>query len=369
MCALTVLTLLLILASGSRAQEMRAAAPPAVSVATYSIVARDPETGDLGVAVQSKFLAVGAVVPWAKAGVGAIATQAYANTQFGPEGLELLGRGMTARDAVDSLIHMDGDAASRQLGIVDAAGNAYAHTGTACQPYAGHLTGSGYTVQGNLLAGESVLTAMARTFEATQGDLADRMLAALDAGERAGGDRRGRQSAALLVVRKEGGYAGFDDRFIDLRVDDNPLPLAELRRLYSLWSQTFLFDARLRSVEAFRRDRNFSAAEREMQRLVGSMNALLRDRPDDAEVLSQVAMTLAANSIDPERALDLAKRAAKLSPGKLSILSTLAECHFALAHYDEAVAIGSELVTKDPANDAYWKQLQKFKDGKAKSGR
>ena len=172
-----------------------------------------------------------------------------------------------------------------------------------------------------------------------------------------------------MVVRKEGGYGGFNDRFIDLRVDDDSLPLVELRRLYRLWSQEFLFEARLRSADAFRRDRNFAASEKEMQRLVGSMNALLRDRPDDPEVLRQVASMLALNNMDPERALDLAKRAAKLAPGKLPMLSTLAECHFALGHFDEAIAIEAELVTKEPSNDAYWKQLQKFREGKARSGR
>jgi predicted Zn-dependent protease len=151
-------------------------------------------------------------------------------------------------------------------------------------------------------------------------------------------------------------------------VDDNSHPLVELRRLYHLWSQTFLFDARMRSVEAFRSDRNFAAAEREMQRLVGSMNAMLRDRPDDPEVLDRVAWTLATNAIDPARALELAKRAATLAPGKPGYLHTLAQCHFALGHMDEAIAIEAELVTKEPGNDEYWRQLQKFKEAKAKAG-
>jgi uncharacterized Ntn-hydrolase superfamily protein len=368
---LTFLVILCSLCSGAFAQEHGSGAPPPAHdlTATLSIVARDPGTGDLGIAVASRMLGVGAVVPWARAGVGAVATQASANTLYGPVGLDLLSRGLSAREALDSLVKMDPDAATRQTGIVDAQGTAYALTGSSCPSYAGHVTGSGFSVQGNLLAGEAVVTAVARTFEASTGDLAARLLTALDAGDKAGGGKGGRRSAALLVVRKDGGYGGFNDRYIDLRVDDDTLPLLELRRLYALWNQTFLAESRMRAVESFRKDRNFAAADQEMQRLVGSMNALLRDHPDDPAVLSQVAWTLATNAIDPVRALELAKRAATLSPGVPSYLHTLAQCHFALNHFDEAIAIESELVTKEPGNDEYWKQLQKFKDAKARLGR
>src|SRR5512143_3134348 len=171
-------------------------------VATYSIVAWDSATGDLGVAVQSKFLGVGAVVPYARAGVGAIATQAWANTTYGPKGLQLLEQGLDPQRVAETLLATDTGAQSRQVGIVDAHGGSYAFTGSSCQPYAGHITGRGYAVQGNILAGEAVVKAIARTFELTSGDLADRLLAALDAGEKAGGDKRGRQSAALVVVRE-----------------------------------------------------------------------------------------------------------------------------------------------------------------------
>jgi len=187
---------------------------PESVVATYSIVARDPVTGDLGVAVQSKFLGVGSVVPWAKANVGAIATQAQANTTFGPEGLRMLGYGWTAQEVLDSLMLGDDGRDVRQVGIVDATGNSAAYTGKSCMYYAGQKRGVGYTVQGNILAGEAVLTAMATTFERTGGDLADRLLAALDAAQAAGGDSRGRQSAALLVVRDGAGYGGFGWRTI-----------------------------------------------------------------------------------------------------------------------------------------------------------
>ena len=166
-------------------------------VATFSIVARDPDTGDLGVAVQSKFLGVGAVVPWARADVGAIATQAFANTTFGPRGLEMLdAEGASAEDAVNALVAGDDEPERRQLGIVDARGIAHAFTGERCLPWAGHVVGDGYCCQGNVLVGEAVVKAMAKVFEATDAPLPERLVAALAAGQAAGGDKRGRQSAA-----------------------------------------------------------------------------------------------------------------------------------------------------------------------------
>lgn len=336
---------------------------------TYSIVARDSLTGDLGVAVQSKFLGVGAVVPYARAGVGAIATQAFANTIYGPDGLDYLEQGKSAREVVELLIQGDFESNKRQVGIVDAQGNAYAFTGSACNPYAGHIIGKGYTVQGNILAGEEVLRAMARMFEITPGDLAERMLSALEAGEKAGGDRRGRQSAAILVVREGGGYGGYNDRFVDIRVDDDSLPLVELRRIYNLWQNTFLYSARMRSIEIFTREKKFMAAEEEKRRMVSGLNDQLRNNPDDAALLNQIAWILATNEIDRERALELAKRAVKLSPGNSTYLSTMAECHYRLGNYDAAIAIGSELIAKEPTNDNFWKQLQKFKEAKARGYR
>jgi len=337
-----------------------------VDVGTYSIVARAPATGDLGVAVQSKFLGVGSEVPWAKANVGAIATQARANTTFGPEGLRMLGYGWTAQEVVDSLILADEERDVRQLGIVDATGNSAAYTGKECLDYAGQMRGVGYTVQGNILAGEAVLRAMANAYERTTGDLADRLLTALEAADAAGGDSRGRQSAALLVVRDGAGYGGFNDRFIDIRVEDNPDPLKELRRLYGLWNDTFLLEARMQSIARFDANKQYSAAQEERKRVVEALNNQLRDHPDDAEVLNRVAWILTTYDLAKERALELAKRAATIAPGKSNILDTMAECHFRLGHVQEAIAIESELVAKEPGNDHYWRQLQKFKGGGAK---
>jgi len=204
------------------------------TLATFSIVAYDPHNGDLGVAVASKFLAVGSVVPWARAGAGAVATQARANITYGPDGLALLERGRSAQEALDQLLASDELREQRQVGIVDAHGGAAAHTGVECMDWAGHVVGAGFTAQGNILAGAAVVQALAGAFTQAGGELAERLLAALAAGDAAGGDQRGRQSAALYVARAGGSYGGLLDRYIDLRVDDHPAPIPELSRLLKL---------------------------------------------------------------------------------------------------------------------------------------
>ena len=201
---------------------------------TFSIVARDTQKGELGIAVQSKFLAVGAVVPWAKAGVGAIATQSWANTSYGPLGLDLLENGLPANEVLAELTRNDENRSERQVGIIGVTGTPATFTGNECLPWAGGHVGEHYVCQGNILVGEDTVLALARTFEETAGHLCDRLVAALAAGQVAGGDSRGQQSAALLVVRERGGYEGFNDRFIDLRVDDHTQPIDELQRILQL---------------------------------------------------------------------------------------------------------------------------------------
>lgn len=208
-------------------------------VATFSIVGFDPETKEWGVAVQSKFVAVGAVCPWAKAGVGAISTQSYANTSFGPRGLELLAAGKSAQEVLDILLASDPGREKRQVGIVDSRGNAATFTGSECHDWAGGVTGENYTAQGNILVSEETVQAMARTFKTSEGPLAERLLAALEAGQNAGGDARGQQAAALLVVQEGAGYGGFNDVKIDLRVDDHPTPITELQRIYQVHRAVF----------------------------------------------------------------------------------------------------------------------------------
>ena len=202
---------------------------------TFSIVAFDPASQCWGVAVESKFLAVGPVVAWARAGAGAVATQAFANTGYGPQGLKLLAAGLSAKAVVEKLTQQDDGQDHRQLGVVDANGHSASFTGKACYDWAGHRTGTGYACQGNMLAGATVVDDMAKAFEANSGrPLAQRLIGALQAGQATGGDKRGQQSAALLVVKDKGGYGGYTDQLVDLRVDDHPQPIAELNRLYAL---------------------------------------------------------------------------------------------------------------------------------------
>ena len=209
-------------------------------VATYSIAACDLAASQWGVAVQSKFLSVGSVVPWAEPGVGAIATQAYANPRYGPDGLALLRDGLDAQAVVERLVAADDGRDERQVGIVDGRGGSASWTGPACNDWAGHRTGHCYAAQGNILVGKQTVDALAETFEST-GDLPleQRLIECLAAAQLAGGDRRGQQSASLLIVERDGGYAQLSDLVIDLRVDDHPQPIEELRRIYALHHRLF----------------------------------------------------------------------------------------------------------------------------------
>ena len=242
--------------------------------ATFSIVARDGDAEELGVAVSSRFFAVGSVVPWARSGVGAVATQAFANTSFGWRGLALLEDGLTAQEAVDVLISSDEDPGRRQLGIVSAEGLSATYTGEGCLDWAGGRSGPDYAIQGNILAGPQVVADMERAFLESRGPLAERLYAALLAGEAAGGDARGKQSAAILVVREGAGYGGYTDRAVDIRVDDHAEPFDELGRLLRLalvndnWNKAWTLFTR----------REFTEALPHMERTAGLA-------PEHAEVL------------------------------------------------------------------------------------
>ena len=209
------------------------------TIATYSIAACDLDAGQWGVATQSKFLAVGSVVPWAEPRVGAIATQAYANPRYGSEGLGLLREGLSAEEVVQRLTAADEGRDQRQLGVVDREGRSASFTGAECLDWAGGRTGPCYAAQGNILVSAATVDAIAETFESSTGTLAERLLDCLDAAQAAGGDRRGQQSAALLVVEQDGGYAKLSDTIVELRVEDHELPLEELRRLYRLHEALF----------------------------------------------------------------------------------------------------------------------------------
>jgi len=234
---------------------------------TYSIVARDAATGDLGIAVQSKFFAVGAVVPWARAGLGAIATQSYANVAYGPDGLALLAGGASAQETLDRLVAADSLRDQRQAGIVDAQGRGATHTGRHCFAWAGGRTGPGFAAQGNILAGAAVVDGLADTFSAAGRPFPELLVACLAAADAAGGDRRGRESAALYVAREGAGYGGGNDRWIDIRVDDHADPIGELARLVGLQR---LYGDRPTPEELLRVD---EALAGELRKLLGELDA------------------------------------------------------------------------------------------------
>jgi uncharacterized Ntn-hydrolase superfamily protein len=276
--------------------------------ATFSIVAADADAGEVGIAVASRFFAVGSVVPWARAGAGGVATQSNTNTTFGPRGLDLLERGLGPQEALDVLLRSDAGRDGRQVGIVAMDGRSATYTGTGCTAWAGGRAGPGYAVQGNILAGEAVVVALEKGFLDTKGQpLAERLLAALVAGDAAGGDRRGHQSAALLVARDRGGYNGFTDRAIDVRVDDHPDPIAEIARLTRLgmvndsWNRGWTAYASGGFADALRWQRQTVAMAAERT------PALL------PEVLYDLAVILGANGA-AEEAVATLSRAFSLNP-------------------------------------------------------
>ena len=274
----------------------------AQNIATFSIAARDSLTGELGVAVASRFFAVGTVVPWAKADVGAVATQAFANTSFGWRGLDLLEKGNSPEETLKNLLSNDPEPNRRQVGIVGADGSSTSYTGKECNAWAGGRHGRNYAVQGNILAGESVVAGMEQAFLITRGTLAERMYAALLAGDKNGGDSRGKQSAALIVVKKGAGYGGFTDRAIDIRVDDHPDPFKELGRLldyaqmnYS-WNEAWTLFTQKKAREA-----------------LPHMEHAAEIAPENPEVLYDLCVIrLAAGN--PDKALDALEKALKFNP-------------------------------------------------------
>lgn len=305
------------------------------NIATFSMVAYDSMAGEWGVAVQSRFLAVGAVVPFAQAGLGAVASQAWGNTAFGPRALQMFARGVGADSALACLLATDSNRSYRQVGMVDFRGNSATYTGRDCQNWAGGLAGDGFCVQGNILTGPEVVQAMARAYQESGGRLAQRLLAALQAGQEAGGDRRGMQSAALLVASAGGGYSGYDDRTIDLRVDDHPQPIQELERLFYLHEKTFQAGSYLRrGIDALRR-REVSRADL----LVGLARQIALKYRDAPDLLNQVAWEMAINNYRLEEARELAERAASLAPEDGNIIDTLAEILARQGNYRRAAEL------------------------------
>ncbi len=340
---------------GSPAPEL----PP--TVATFSIVAADTVNGEIGVAVASRFLAVGSVVPWAEAGVGAAATQAIANTRLGSESLVLMGRGLTPHQALAELLRGDNDPTVRQLGLVDARGTAATYTGERCQKWAGGVTGPGYAVQGNILAGEDVVATIARTYEITDGSLAERLLAALAAGEKAGGDRRGKQSAALLVVKPEGGYGGGNDRYIDLRVDDAEDPVGELARLYRIHARVNLPAVHVRLGDQALAGGDRSRADREFSRAIALYREAIAERPEDPEPRNGLAWFFARHRVNLSEAMELAQEALLLDPDSWEVLDTMAEIHAGRGQMREALGAAVRALETDPENPYLQGQVGRFR--------
>lgn len=317
---------------------------------TFSIVAYDSTTGELGVAVQSKYFAVGTAVPYAEPGVGAIATQARANPSYGSEGLSLLKMGVPVEQVVEVLTSKDDGRAERQLGIVDTQGRTACYTGEHCFDWAGHVVGHHYAVQGNILASEEVVTEMARAFEQSGGTLAERLLAALQAGQEAGGDRRGQQSAALLVV-KEG-----INRFVDLRVDDHTEPIKELVRLFALHEGLFQPAMRIGSGKKLLEEGESEKAKREFDIAL----AIAEKHADDADVQNGIAWALATKDLMLDDALRLAKRAVKLAPDNGNIWDTLGEVHFRRGELEEAVEAEKKAVKFGPETKLFKEKLKEW---------
>ena len=270
--------------------------PPLRPVHTFSIVARDPATGELGVAVQSHWFSVGTVVPWAEAGIGAVATQSFVEPSYGKQGLDLMRSGKSASDALKALLAADDGRDLRQVGMIDAKGGVAVHTGAKNIAFAGHIVGKDYSVQANLMINDKIWPAMSRAFENTQGDIAERMLAALDAAQAAGGDIRGRQSAALIVVSGKPTGKAWVDRVFDVRVDDSTEPLKELRRLVILQRAYNHMNAGDLAVE-----------QNDNDRALAEYSAAAKLVPDNAEMIYWHAIAL-VNMNRVDEALPLFRR-------------------------------------------------------------
>ncbi|MBI4364983.1 MAG: DUF1028 domain-containing protein [Candidatus Latescibacteria bacterium] len=335
------------------------AAPPAR--ATFSIAAYDSVTQELGVAVQSRAFSVGMAVPWVEAGVGAIATQASTNRAFGPSGLALLRSGMPASEVMRALLDADSGSAHRQLGVVDAHGRSANFTGKLCSEWAGGLSGDGYAVQGNILAGEAVVKGMERAFLETRGELAERLLAALVAGQAAGGDRRGMESAALIVARPSESHPEYRLRYVDLRVEDHRDPITELVRVYRIHEAQRLAEAHMVYAEEYERAGSMDLARMERERVAESLQRALARKEASASTLNGLAWTCATRGLHLAEALEAAERAAKLEPKSAEILDTLAEVHFRSGNAAKAIEVETQALSYSP-NDQYLKdQIARFK--------
>ncbi len=337
---------------------------PAETAGTFSIVAFDPETEELGVAVESRAFSVGSAVPWAEAGVGAIATQSQTNRSFGPLGLEMLRSGSTAAQALRALLEADPGRENRQVGVVDAAGRAASFTGSKCSDWAGDTTAPGLAIQGNILAGPAVVREMARAYRETEGELAEKLLSALAAGQAAGGDRRGQQSAAILIVRMSDRYPEYRTRYVDLRVEDHPKPIDELDRLYRILQTEDLLEAHLRFAGMYDSLGQGDRANRERERIGETLRRVRASGTRDAGTLNSLAWFCALGNVYLEDALQAALAAVEIEPQNTGIIDTLAEVYFRIGRPRDAIATIDRAIAISPADAYLLGQRERFLSGK-----
>jgi uncharacterized Ntn-hydrolase superfamily protein len=332
------------------------------SVGTFSIVAVDTLTGEVGVAVQSRVFGVGQRVAWVNARAGAIATQAQSNETFGPIGLRLMENGLSAEETLDWLLAHDDGRDSRQVGVVDLSGGVANWTGPTCLDWAGDSAGVAFTCQGNILVSGETVAAMTEAFrETADSDLAVRLIAALEAGQAAGGDSRGQQSAAVLVGRYHPDFPEYTTRYVDIRTDDHETPIAELRRLYEMYEAQGLVQAHMRFSEYYGSQGDSLAVKREIGRVGGSLSRILSRGCDDAGMLNSLAWFTAINDVFLPEALSAAKLAVSLEPGNSNILDTLAEVHFRIGNRKEAIAVMEKALSLSPDDNYLKGQLARFK--------
>ena len=339
-----------------------ASARPAL--ATFSIVAYDSLTQEVGVAVESKYFSVGTTVPWVLAGAGAVATQANVNPSLGPQGIALLKTGMAAAEVMKALAATDSLFDGRQVGIVDAHGGSATHTGPRALDWAGGETGPGYACQGNILAGPAVVADMAKAFRETQGELAERMIAALEAAQKAGGDKRGQQSAAIIIARPSVANPEFNERYIELRVEDHKTPIKELRRLWQIYQGFHLANAHLAYAASFEAAGRKDQADLERRRVGETLTRALARGERDPSVLNGLAWACATNDIFLPEAVQAAQRAVDADPRNVDILDTLAEAHFRAGNAVKAIEVESRAVTIDGKSKYLQDQLARFRGEK-----
>jgi len=321
--------------------------------ATFSIIAHDHESGEWGVAVASREIAVGHAVPWARANAGAVATQAWINPLFGIDGLAMMERGFSAEQTLNALLERDEEDDSRQFALVDAAGNVAAYSGSKLGGWSGDIQGDGYSIQGNCLAGDSVLTEMERVFLETEGPLALRLVEALLAGDAAGGDRRGRQSASLLVVRDGAGLRGVMDEFYDLRVDNHPDAPAELAAAFEQWSYQVALYYYLEHEESIDNGKGLTL----LDWIVAREKA--KEEPD-IRILYTVADMMSRQKLYPDKALEIAEYIHGILPGNAAILSVMAECCFAAGELQDALGWCEKALAVQPDSRKIMEQHERF---------